>query len=85
MEIMDQGRTLNELLIGDEGRITGLTAAGAMRSRLTSMGFLRGNSVRCLFASALGDPRAYGLMGAVIALRREDAATVRVAVTGGEL
>ena len=80
---MKRQPTLDELSIGDEGTITGLTTAGAMRARLTSLGFLRGNRVRCLFSSALGDPRAYGLMGAVVALRREDAATVCVTGTGG--
>lgn len=81
---MERQATLDELSIGGEGTITGLTTAGAMRARLISLGFLRGNRIRCLFAAALGDPRAYGLMGAVIALRREDAASVRVAMTGGE-
>ena len=34
--------------------------------------------MRCLFAAPSGEPRAYRIRGAVIALRREDAALVRV-------
>ena len=33
---------------------------------------------RCLMKSPLGDPAAYLIKGAVIALRREDAATVLI-------
>ena len=37
-----------------------------------------GARVRCLFAAPGGDPRAYRIRGAVIALRSEDAGLVRL-------
>ena len=69
--------TLQELRPGQCGRVTGVTARRAMGQRLTELGFTRGSEVRCLYAAALGDPRAYLVKGAVIALRCEDARQVR--------
>ena len=45
-------------------------------TRLMDLGLTRGARVRCLFAAPSGEPRAYLIRGAVIALRREDAALV---------
>jgi len=46
--------------------------------RLMDLGFVPGTRVRVLRTSPLGDPRAYLVRGAVIALRREDAARILV-------
>jgi len=40
--------------------------------------FLEGARVECIMKSPLGDPVAYLVKGAVIALRREDAASITV-------
>ena len=42
------------------------------------LGLTHGARVRCLFAAPGGDPRAYRIRGAVIALRSEDAGLVRL-------
>ena len=44
-----------------------------MRRRLQDMGFIPGTTVACLQRSPLGDPTAYRIREAVIALREEDA------------
>ena len=54
----------------------------AMSHRLSSLGLTAGTAVRCLFRAPLGDPSAYDVRGAVIALRREDSGCVSV-VRGG--
>ncbi len=51
----------------------------AMRTRLSVLGFSEGSTVQCVSVSPLGDPRAYSIRGAVIALRCEDAALVEIA------
>ena len=71
-------RTLNDLAVGERAVVTQLTAQGGMRGRLLDIGLTCGARVRCLFAAPSGEPRAYLIRGAVIALRREDADTVRV-------
>lgn len=44
--------------------------------RLRDLGLVSGTPVRCLFRAPFGDPVAYGIKGAVIALRREDSRAV---------
>jgi len=70
--------TLNDIAVGERAVVTQLTAQDGMRGRLLDIGFTCGARVRCLFAAPSGEPRAYLIRGAVIALRREDADTVHV-------
>ena len=49
-----------------------------MRRRLQDLGLIRGTAVQCLEKSPLGDPTAYRIRGTVIALRKRDAASVRI-------
>jgi len=44
-----------------------------MRRRFLDLGFLRGEEVRCVGKSPLGDPRAYLIRGKTVALRQRDA------------
>lgn len=69
---------LSDLSPGESARVTALGAAPRMRRRLLDLGFTSGATARCLFAAPSGDPCAYWVRGASIALRREDAASVRV-------
>ena len=54
------------------GWVTGIEGRGAMSRRLQDMGLVRGTRVECLHRSPFGDPAAYLIRGAVIALRQED-------------
>lgn len=63
---------------GDTAVVSGMYAEGSIRRRLRDMGLVEGAEVECLMKSPLGDPVAYLIKGAVIALRREDAASVTV-------
>lgn len=67
-----------ELGVGETGRVTAVRSAGAMALRLRELGLLEGERVTCVGVSPLGDPRAYRICGAVIALRNSDANTVEV-------
>ena len=49
-----------------------------MRRRLQDMGLVEGTEVECVLKSPSGDPTAYGVRGALIALRAEDARQVLV-------
>ena len=72
------------LAVGEIGRVCTLTAEGSMRRRLQDLGVTAGACVTCLGCAPSGDPAAYRIGGAVIAIRRTDAADVRVAVEGRE-
>ena len=49
-----------------------------MRRRLQDIGLISGTRVECVGVSPLGDPAAYLIRGAVIALRREDSDGVQL-------
>jgi len=54
----------------------------ALSDRLTSLGLVPETAVKCLHLAPFGDPVAYAVRGAVIALRREDSRQIHVR-TGG--
>ncbi len=63
---------------GDAAYVTGIDTGHDMHKRLEDIGFTQGAFIRCLFAAPSGEPRAYLVRGAVMALRSADAALVRV-------
>jgi DtxR family Mn-dependent transcriptional regulator len=75
-------RLLHELAPGRSGRVLGLTPAcrGAERRRLLDLGFVPGSVVEANLVSPAGDPTAYLVRGALIALRREQARFIRIAL-----
>lgn len=75
---IQEGR-LSGLSRGQTAQVTALLAAGPIRRRFQDLGLIPGTTVECLGRSPLGDPCAYLIRGAVIALRRSDADTVTVA------
>jgi len=66
---------LSDLPLGSEALVHSLSPSctGAERSRLLDLGVVPGTRIRCEFDSPLGDPRSYGIRGALIALRRSQA------------
>ncbi|MCH3971817.1 MAG: ferrous iron transport protein A [Oscillospiraceae bacterium] len=75
---MDDRTPLAALAPGHSGEVAALTAAGPMRRRLQDIGLISGTQVSCVLRAPAGDPTAYAIRGAVIALRREDAAHVLI-------
>ncbi len=79
---MEQADCLASLQAGDAAYVTGIDAACGLHRRLEDIGFTQGARVRCLFAAPCGEPKAYLVRGAVMALRLEDARRVRVKTEG---
>ena len=69
---------LSDLPAGRSADVAQMDAPGPMGRRLLDLGFTEGTRVQCMYAAPSGEPRAYLVRGAVIALRREDAARVRL-------
>jgi DtxR family Mn-dependent transcriptional regulator len=67
------GETLTALRPGESGRVTSLAqrCRGAERRRLMDLGVLPGTVIRAELRSPSGDPTAYWIRGALIALRVE--------------
>lgn len=69
---------LNALPFNKKANIADLQIEGDMRRRLLDLGFTLGAEIQCLYRSPFGDPTAYFIRGAVIALRQEDAKQIIV-------
>lgn len=68
--------TLSSLKTGERGVILELKSAGDLRRRLLDMGLVRGTAVECVGRSTGGDPKAYLVRGAVLAIRSSDGADI---------
>lgn len=77
-------RTLVDLEPGATATVVGLSPAcqGSQRRRLLDLGIVRGTRIEAAFRSATGDPVAYRIRGAIIALRSEQAEWVRIEADG---
>jgi DtxR family Mn-dependent transcriptional regulator len=74
-------RTLADLAPGDSGRVASIDLAcrGAQRRRLLDLGVVPGTRITAVMRSAGGDPVAYDIRGALIGLRRQQAAWIELA------
>ncbi|WP_053956444.1 FeoA family protein [Inediibacterium massiliense] len=77
---MNQGEKipLCNLSIGMKGRVLDLLSTGLPRRRMLDLGLVPGTIVEVLRKSPLGDPVAYSIRGATIALRKEEALQILV-------
>lgn len=69
---------LNQLPIGSFGKVKKLTSNGVIRRRLLDLGLIYNTSVRSIMKSPTGDPTAYEIRGALIALRIDEASKIFV-------
>lgn len=70
--------SLNTLKEGQSARVESIVARGSMRRRLQDIGLISGTRVTCLGRSPFGDPSAFLIRGAAIALREEDSRNILV-------
>ena len=71
---------LHCLALGTCAKVSKLTADGNTRRRMLDLGLICGTRVAALQKSPSGDPVAYEIRGAVIALRSEEASQILVEV-----
>lgn len=75
---------LSALTRGQVGRVVALRCEGLTRRRLLDLGLTPGAVVECAFPAVFGDPLAYRVRGALIALRAEQASQIEIErVDGG--
>ncbi len=72
---------LNLLPLGGKAKVKALTSDGNTRRRMLDLGLISDTMVEALQKSPSGDPTAYHIRGAVIALRREEASKILVEVS----
>lgn len=69
---------LGLLPMGRRARVSQLTLSGAARLRLLDLGVVNGTVIEPLYRSPSGNPVAYLIRGAVIALREDISAGIMV-------
>ena len=72
--------TLTELPIGANGKVISVRGEGSVTRRLMDMGIIPGVAVRMVKAAPCGDPVEVRLRGYSLALRKNEASAVVVAV-----
>ena len=77
--------SLDKIKPGERAVISKLNISGSMRRRLLDIGLIENTGVECVGKSPAGDPLAFLIRGAVIAIRSEDCCgiTVRPCKAGG--
>ncbi|MDK2820818.1 MAG: ferrous iron transport protein [Clostridia bacterium] len=71
---------LNTLANGKSGLVTSILSEGLTRRRLLDLGLVPGSKVEVIQRSPSGDPTAFNIRGAIIALRNEDAKQILVKI-----
>ncbi|WP_054846960.1 FeoA family protein [Acetivibrio straminisolvens] len=71
---------LSFLAIGKKAKVKFLTLDGSIRRRMLDLGLVSDTIVEALQKSPSGDPTAYHIRGAVIALRSEEASKIMVEI-----
>jgi ferrous iron transport protein A len=69
---------MKDMKIGDRAKVKRLELSGAIRRRLRDIGLIEGTNVECTLKSPSGDPAAYLIRGAIIAIRSEDSGRVLI-------
>lgn len=73
---MDNILTLDKLDVGQTAYIIKINTCGDMRRRFIDLGLIENTEVTCVGKSPAGDPKAFLIRGAVIAIRREDSSGI---------
>lgn len=73
---------MNKINPGDKAVVRELRNEGSMRRRLQDIGLIEDTEVECVGRSPWGDPSAYLIRGAVIALRSEDSERILIEARG---
>ena len=69
---------LSSIKCGESAVVKNITASGTIRRRLLDIGLTPGTKIECVGTSPLGDPVAFLIRGAVIAIRKEDCGDIWV-------
>lgn len=74
--------TLDTVPIGETVTVVSVNTPLSLKQRLFDIGLVPGSEIKVVHQSPAGNPRAYLVKGAVIALRNCDARNIAVRVEG---
>ena len=81
---MKEQETLDCLLPNEVATVERLEIEGDMRRRFLDLGLIENTMVECIGKSPQGDPSAYFIRGAVIAIRKKDCRGILIRKIGRE-
>ncbi|MGI5878982.1 MAG: FeoA family protein [Syntrophomonadaceae bacterium] len=82
---MSDSVALTDIAVGESACIANISANGKNRRRLLDLGLIPGSVVTVIRRSPSGNPTAYLIKGALIALRNEDASQIIVNKIKGDI
>lgn len=71
-------KNLSGLCLGDKAIIYKILTTGSMRRRFLDIGLIENTEVECVCISPQGNPKAFLIRGAVIAIRNEDSKEILI-------
>lgn len=71
-------KSLNDLRIGEKGKIAKLITTGPLKRKLLDMGFVKGEEIEVKNIAPLGDPIEVLVKGSLVSLRRKEAEGILV-------
>lgn len=71
---------LSQTKVGDKCKVISLLCTGLSRRRMLDLGLIPGSYIEVVRKSPLGDPVAYNIRGALIALRKEESSQIMVSI-----
>ncbi len=75
---MNRNPCLGDIKPGQIVKIKQLLSTGSIRRRLLDIGLIENTQVECVGTSPAGDPSAFLIRGAVIAIRSEDCSDILI-------
>jgi len=71
-------RTLNQLPMGEQARVSRVEGTDAIATRLMEMGLFEGEMIRLIGKAPLGDPLEYEICGCKVSLRIAETLRVHI-------
>ncbi len=75
---MEELSSLAALNIGESGIISQIELSSAMQRRLEAFGLIEGTEIECVMRAPGGEPAAYRVRGATLALRKQDCQQIQL-------
>ena len=73
--------TMDEMSVNMLGRVLEIDIKGDLRHRFFDLGLVENTEIKCVGKSPWGDPKAFLIRGAVIAVRKEEAKKITVDIS----
>lgn len=79
---MKNKKRMSDMKPGQKGKVLELGIKGKMLRRILDIGLTENTTIKCVGKSPFGDPLAYDIRGAIIAIRKEHGKNI-IVETGG--